>query len=197
MKENLGEKLTAAEYAEVRTGILKQEAMPSMRLLQFSGSAARKTNVCAYNCSYTAPEKFQDLAEIMYISMCGTGVGFSVESRNVQKFPQIELQNGEMLPMYVVPDSKEGWADAFAFGAKTWAEGRDVTFDFSQLRAAGSRFKTMGGKASGPDPLKRLLDVHAAKMLARQGRRLRNVDVHDVICMIGDCVVSAACAEAP
>jgi ribonucleoside-triphosphate reductase len=190
MKENLGEKLTVAEYGELRDGILKHEAMPSMRLLQFAGSAARKTNVCAYNCAYTAPEKFQDLAEIMYISMCGTGMGFSVESRNVQKFPQIEFQTGTKLPTYTVPDSKEGWADALALAMKIWSEGDDVDFDLSGLRPAGARLKTMGGKASGPEPLQRLLAFVRQKMLARQGRRLRNIDVHDIICMIGDCVVS-------
>ncbi len=97
MRENLGDKLTETEYAEVREGILNQEAMPSMRLLQFAGKAAAATNVCAYNCAFTAPEKFQDLAEIMYISMCGTGMGFAVESRNVQKFPQIKPQTGKKL----------------------------------------------------------------------------------------------------
>lgn len=190
MKENLGESLTAAEYDEVREGILKHEAMPSMRLLQFAGRAARKTNVCAYNCSFIAPESFQDLAEIMYVSMCGTGVGFSVESRNVEKFPQIEPQAGVTLPGFTVPDSKEGWADALVLGMKTWAAGKDITFDFSLLRPAGARLRTMGGKSSGPEPLRRLLAFTREKMLARQGRRLRNIDVHDIICMIGDCVVS-------
>lgn len=190
MKENLGTKLKDREYDELREGILNHQAMPSMRLLQFSGPAARKTNVCAYNCSYIAPEDFQDLAEIMYISMCGTGVGWSVESQNVQKFPQINLQTGNTLPAYVIPDSKEGWADSLTLGMKTWAEGNDITFDFSQLRPAGARLKTMGGKSSGPEPLQRLLTFTREKMLARQGRRLRNIDVHDIICMIGDCVVA-------
>ncbi len=190
MKENLGEKLTAAEYEQVRQGILQQESMPSMRLLQFAGTAARKTNVCAYNCSYIAPEKFQDLAEVMYVSMCGTGVGFSVESRNVQRFPQIAYQTGEKLAAHAVPDNKEGWADALALGMRTWADGKDVDFDYSNIRSAGSRLRTMGGKASGPEPLQRLLRFTREKMLARQGRRLRNIDVHDIICMIGDCVVA-------
>ncbi len=190
MKSYMAQKLTDAEYADIRMGILKQEAMPSMRLLQFAGPAARRTNVCAYNCSYIAPEKFQDLAEIMYISMCGTGVGFSVESNNVQKFPQIAFQGGETLPMHRVPDSKEGWADALALGMKTWASGKDISFDFSGLRPAGARLKTMGGKASGSEPLKRLLAFTREKMLSRQGRRLRNIDVHDIVCMIGDCVVA-------
>jgi ribonucleoside-diphosphate reductase alpha chain len=190
MKENLGNKLTDKEYAEVREAILKQEAMPSMRLLQFAGPAARSTNVCAYNCSFIAPESFQDLAEIMYISMCGTGVGFSVESNAVQKFPQIEIQNGEKVATHVIPDSKEGWADSLSLGMKTWASGKDIEFDFSKLRPAGARLKTMGGKSSGPAPLIKLLAFTREIMLARQGRRLRNIDVHDIACMIGDCVVS-------
>lgn len=190
MKENLGDKLTEKEYADIRESILKQEAMPSMRLLQFSGHAARTTNVCAYNCSFIAPEAFQDMAEIMYISMCGTGVGFSVESNAVQKFPQITIQNGEKLLKHIIHDSKEGWADAFSLGMKIWAEGKDIEFDFSQLRPAGARLKTMGGKSSGPDPLRRLLSFTREIILLRQGRRLRNIDVHDIICMIGDCVVS-------
>lgn len=190
MRENLGVKLKLQEYKEIREGILRHEAMPSMRLLQFAGKAARTTNVCAYNCSYIAPESFRDLAEIMYVSMCGTGAGWSVESQNVQRFPQIKLQTGKKLNTHVVPDSKEGWADALIFGMNTWADGNDVEFDYSQLRPAGARLNTMGGKASGPDPLRRLLNFTREKIISRQGRRLRNIDVHDIICMIGDCVVS-------
>jgi ribonucleoside-diphosphate reductase alpha chain len=190
MKENLGNKLKESEYKEIKESILKQEAMPSMRLLQFSGAAARGTNVCAYNCSYIAPTCFQDLAEIMYILMCGTGAGFSVESQNVQKFPQINMQSGNKPLVHVVSDSREGWADALALGMKTWSEGNDIEFDFSLLRPAGARLKTMGGKSSGPDPLIKVLNFSKEKILARQGKRLRNIDVHDIICMIGECVVS-------
>lgn len=190
MRENLGNKLTAEEYAEVRNTILNQEAMPSMRLLQFAGTAARTSNVAAYNCSFTAPTKIQDFAEIVYISMCGTGVGFSVESKYVQQLPQIKRQTGEKLEAYVIPDSKEGWADALAFGMQTWYDGKDVDFDFSQLRPAGARLKTMGGKSSGPEPLRQLLSFARAKILKRQGRRLTNLDAHDIICKIGEIVVS-------
>ena len=190
MRENLGKKLKESEYKEVRETILRQEAMPSMRLLQFAGTAAALTNVCAYNCSFIAPQSFQDLAEIMYISMCGTGAGWSVESQNVHKFPQINQQTGKKLPAHIIPDDKEGWADALSFGMRTWAEGNDVEFDYSQIRPAGSRLKVMGGKASGPDPLRRLLDFTRVKILKRQGKRLTTLDVHDIICMIGDCVVA-------
>ncbi|MEK9184984.1 MAG: ATP cone domain-containing protein [Patescibacteria group bacterium] len=190
MKENLGNKLKETEYQEIQEAILKQDALPSMRLLQFSGTAARATNVCAYNCSFVAPKCFQDLAEIMYVLMCGTGAGFSVESQNIQKFPQINLQTGKKIPTHTIPDSKEGWADALVIGMNIWSDGNDIEFDFSQLRPAGARLKTMGGKSSGPDPIRKLLGFTREKMLNRQGKRLRNIDVHDIICMIGECVVA-------
>jgi ribonucleoside-diphosphate reductase alpha chain len=190
MRENIGNKLTDAEYAELREGILKQESMPSMRLLQFSGAAARRTNVCAYNCSFISPTKSQDFAEILYISMCGTGVGFSVESQNVQQLPQINRQAGKRRETFVVEDSKEGWADAMAYGMETWFAGEDLDFDYSKLRPAGARLKVMGGKSSGPDPLKFLLAFTREKILRKQGRRLSNLDVHDIVCKIGECVVA-------
>ena len=190
MRENMGTKLTEKEYAEVRMAILKQEIVPSMRLMQFAGEAARKTNVCAYNCSFIAPSKLEDFAEIMYISMCGTGAGFSVESDNIQALPQIKYQTGEKLATHVVLDSKEGWCDALTLGLKTWYGGKDIAFDFSKIRPAGARLKTMGGKASGPQPLISLLGFARERILARQGRRLRNIDAHDVICKIGECVVA-------
>jgi ribonucleoside-diphosphate reductase alpha chain len=192
MKENLGNKLTEAEYAEVQGAILRQEAMPSMRLLQFAGKAARATNVAAFNCSFTAPQKLEDFAEIMYISMCGTGVGFSVESQNVQKLPQIKRQVGgkRKIRKHVVADSKEGWCDALTLGLKTWFDGKDVEFDLSEIRPAGARLMTMGGKSSGPEPLRSLLSFARAKILSKQGRRLSNIDVHDICCKIGEVVVA-------
>ncbi|MAZ67165.1 ribonucleoside-triphosphate reductase [bacterium] len=190
MRENLGKKLTDAEYAEVREGILKQEVMPSMRLMQFAGEAARRCNVCAYNCSFIAPTKLTDFAEIMYLSMCGTGVGYSVESQNIQQLPQIKKQIGQKLKTHVVADSKEGWCDALTLGLRTWYDGKDIEFDLSQLRPAGARLKTMGGKSSGPDPLRSLLTFARERIMERQGRRLRNIDAHDIICKIGECVVA-------
>jgi ribonucleoside-diphosphate reductase alpha chain len=190
MRENIGAKLTEKEYAEVREAILKQEVMPSMRLMQFAGDAARRSNVTAYNCSFLAPSKIEDFAEAMYISMCGTGVGYSVESANIQALPQIAYQTKEKLPTFVVPDSKEGWCDALTLGLKTWYEGKDIDFDYSQIRPAGARLATMGGKASGPAPLQSLLAFARGKILDRQGRRLRNIDAHDLLCKIGECVVA-------
>ena len=161
-----------------------------MRLMWSAGTAARKTNVCGYNCSFLAISDPQDFGEIMYISMCGGGVGFSVESHNVQNLPQIKKQNGGKIKAHVVDDSKEGWADAFVLGMKAWFDGGDVEFDYSKLRAKGAKLKTMGGKSSGPDPLIELMGFVKRKVLNRQGKRLSNLDVHDIVCKIGEIVVS-------
>ena len=190
MKENLGDKLAKKEYAEIREAILKQEVMPSMRAMQFAGAPAKKCNTCFYNCSFTAPVRLEDFAEIMYLSMQGCGVGYAVESQNIQQLPQIEKQTGEKLATHVVADNKEGWCDSLTLGLRTWYGGKDVDFDFSLIRPAGSRLKTMGGKASGPEPLRSLLAFARERILRRQGRRLRNIDAHDVICKIGECVVA-------
>lgn len=190
MRDNINGKLTESEYNEIRETILSQESMPSMRLLQFAGKATRRTNVCAYNCSFIAPRNFQDFAEIMYISMCGTGVGWSVESENIQTLPQVKKQKNTKVSTLVIPDSKEGWADAFSLGLKTWFDGDDIVFDYSLIRPAGSRLKTMGGKSSGPAPLQSLLLFTRERVLSRQGRHLSNLDAHDIICKIGECVVA-------
>ncbi len=188
MQENLGDRLIHQEYEEIRQAILNQHVMPSMRLLWSAGKAARTNNVAAYNCSFIAPSRLEDLAEIMYLLMSGVGVGFSVESQNVQQLPIIRRQTGELLPMHVVGDSKEGWANALKIGLCAWYEGKDIQFDFSQVRPAGSRLRTMGGRSSGPGPLQALLDYARTKILGAQGKRLRNIDMHDIICKIGEVV---------
>ena len=190
MKENLGNKLTVKEYDEVKQAILSQDICPSMRLLWAAGKAARNSNVWAYNCSYIAPTCPQDLGEIMYILMCGAGLGFAVEWENVQQFPQIRKQVKEKPTIHIVDDSKEGWADAFVLGLKAWFDGRDIKFDYSFIRPAGARLETAGGRASGPQPLMDLMDFAKRKILSKQGRRLSNLDMHDIICQIGMIVVA-------
>ncbi len=190
MKKRLGDKMSLKDFTEVKEGILKQEICPSMRLLWSAGEACEKSNVWAYNCSYVAPSAWQDLGEIMYILMCGAGLGFSVESETVQKFPQIRRQTGKKLTTHIVEDSKEGWADAYVFGCKTWADGYDIEFDYSKVRPSGSRLKVAGGRASGPQPLIDLINFTKKKILGRQGKRLTNLDLHDIICQIGLIVVA-------
>src|SRR3989344_4848347 len=190
MKENMGSKLTVAEYSEIREAILRQDVCPSMRLLWSSGKAARRTNVCAYNCAYIAPTSWRDLSEIMYVSMCGAGCGFSVEPENVGKFPQIQKQTGEKAPKIVVEDSKIGWCKSFVAACEVWEKGMDVEFDYSLIRPAGAKLVTMGGRASGPAPLQELMQFTRRKILARQGRRLTTLDLHDIICQEGLIVVA-------
>ncbi len=190
MKENLDNKLTKKEYEDVRQAILNQEICPSMRLFWSAGKACRNSNVWAYNCSYIAPTCTQDLGEIMYVSMCGAGLGFAVEWENVQQFPQIKKQIKAKPEVYVVKDSKEGWADAFVAGLDAWFDGRDLKFDYSMIRPAGARLETAGGRASGPQPLMDLVEFTRRKILSKQGRRLSNLDLHDIICQIGMIVVA-------
>ncbi len=188
MHEILGDRLTPAEYGEIRSAILEQRVMPSMRLMWAAGKAARATHVAAYNCAYLAPSCLDDLAEIMYLLMCGAGVGFSVESQNTQLLPIIKRQSGLKRPVHKIADSKEGWCDALKLGLRAWYEGQDVDFDYSELRPAGARLHTMGGRSSGPGPLKAVLDYTRSRILANQGKRLRNIDVHDIVCKIGEAV---------
>ena len=190
MKENLADKLTLKEYTEVKESILNQDVCPSMRLLWAAGPAARDSHVTAYNCSYIAPTQLRDFGEIMYISMCGAGLGFSVEHENVEQLPQIKKQTGEHIGTHAVEDSKEGWSNAFVLGLETWFAGKDIDFDYSKLRPAGARLVTMGGRSSGQQPLIDLMGFARNMILARQGRRLRTIDVHDLICKTGEIVVA-------
>lgn len=190
MRERLGNALTDAEYTEVKDAIRKREICPSMRLLWAAGKAARATNVCAYNCAYIAPTTWRDLSEIMYVSMCGAGCGFSVEPENVEQFPQIQKQTGKKLANIVVGDSKEGWCESYVKACEAWSSGMDVEIDYSKLRPAGAQLSTMGGRSSGPEPLRELMEFTRRKMLSRQGRRLTTIDLHDIICQIGLIVVA-------
>src|SRR4030042_1588643 len=178
------------KYIKVRQTVLNQDVVPSMRLLWAAGSAARATNVAVYNCSFLAPTRFRDFGEILYIQMCGSGVGFSVESQTIQTLPQIKKQTGKVIKTHIIEDNKEGWANSLVIGMEVWTKGFDIKFDYSKIRSAGSRLKTMGGRASGPGPLRSLLDFTRAKILERQGRGLTNLDVHDIVCKTAEAVVA-------
>lgn len=190
MKEKVGDKLSDEEYTDIREALLNQEICPSMRLLWSAGDACDATNVTAYNCAYVAPTTWKDLSEIMYVSMCGAGCGFAVENENVSQFPIIEKQTGEKLEDIMVDDSRDGWCEAFLMACEVWANGKDVDIDYSMVRPAGARLLTMGGRASGPQPLIDLMNFTREKMLAAQGRQLTALELHDIICQIGLIVVA-------
>jgi len=151
--------LTPEELSELSSSILRMEVMPSMRALQFSGEPMKLNNLFAYNCCFVAPICIKDIVDVMYLSMCGVGVGFSVEKINVSSLPVIVRQCSAPLPRFwKVGDSKEGWCDALFEGLSTWFAGHDIKFDYSGVRPSGARLVTSGGRASGPEPLKQLLD---------------------------------------
>ena len=190
MYDTVGDKLSKEEYEEIREYILHQKVMPSMRLLWSAGEAVKRSNVCVYNCSFIIPKTFQDFGEILYLLTCGCGVGFSVEKQFMDKFPVVEKQTGEFVGKIFIDDSREGWADSIAFGLETWFKGKDVEFKYDKIRPLGSRLKTFGGRASGHEPLKDLLDFSRKLILSKQGKKLKPIDFHDIICKIGQVVVA-------
>jgi ribonucleoside-diphosphate reductase alpha chain len=188
--ELAGSRLPAETYDRIRRAILEMRSMPSMRLLAMAGAAARRNNVAIYNCSYQPVESIDSFVEALTISMSGCGVGYSVESRYVENFPRVKRQTGKHRGVLAVEDSAEGWAAALRTGLETWFEGSDVRFDLSLLRAAGAPLKTKGGRASGPEPLRVMLDFVRSRVLARQGSFLRPIDAHDMMCAVGNAAVS-------
>jgi ribonucleoside-diphosphate reductase alpha chain len=190
MEAKLKGKLSQNDYTEVREAILNMKVIPSMRLLWSAGKSAESSNVIAYNCSFVAPQKIEDFGEIMYIMMCGTGVGFSVEQKLLDKLPSVKIQIKSKIETITVNDSKEGWAKALVAGMKAWFDGRDVDFDYSLIRPQGALINTMGGRASGPESLKETLTFTRSKILGRQGGKLNTLDVHDIICKIGEIVLA-------
>lgn len=190
LKELSEYRLPSETYARVHQAILDMHAMPSMRLLAMAGPAARRNNIAIYNCSYQPVESMDSFVEALIISMSGCGVGYSVERQYVENFPRVQRQLGFTPARHVIEDSAEGWAAALRFGLETWFEGGDVSFDFSLVRPAGAPLRIKGGRASGPEPLRKMLDFARARILARQGSFLRPLDAHDIMCAIGGAAVS-------
>lgn len=176
-------------WTSIEEGMLSFNVMPSMRLVATAGQAAKKDNVCLYNCSYLPIDSIKSFSELLYILMCGTGAGFSVENENVEKLPIIKYPSSQRRDDYIIEDSREGWAKAFQFGLETWYAGEEVHFDYSHLRPYGAPLKTMGGRSSGPDPLKALMEFSRDIILNAQGRRLSSLECHDVCCKVAEVVV--------
>lgn len=183
-------KLSKKEYEKIRTFILEMKATPSMRLLAMAGDAARRQNIAIYNCSFNMIDSIDAMVEELIISMAGCGVGWSVEKQYIDKLPEVKMQTGDILPTFQIPDSTEGWTEAFRLGLKTWFDGKNVQFDYSQIREAGAPLKVKGGRASGPQPLKDLLDFARTVILKRQGKKLRPIDAHDILCKMAEAIVS-------
>lgn len=174
---------------ELKQAILNLEVMPSMRLLMTAGEAVERDNIAAYNCSYLAINNKRAFSEALYILMNGTGVGFSCERQEVVKLPTIPNELNETKDIIVVGDSKLGWAKAFKKLLSSLYEGDIPQIDYSKVRPAGTRLRTFGGRASGPEPLQRLFKFVVDTFKGARGRKLNSLEVHDIMCMIGEIVV--------
>ena len=173
---------------KLEQAILGLEIMPSMRGLMTAGPAAERDNTCMYNCSYLPVDDLKSFDEAMFILLCGTGVGFSVERQFVSKLPEVpQLFDSET--NIVVKDSKEGWAKSFRQLIALLYSGEIPTWDVSKVRPAGAPLKTFGGRASGPAPLVDLFNFTIKTFKDAQGRKLSSVECHDVMCKIGEVVV--------
>ena len=182
-------KLPNKTWDELEDAILNLDIMPSMRALMTAGVAAERDNTCIYNCSYLPVDHIRAFDEAMYILLCGTGVGFSVERQSITKLPVVpEYFDTENKPI-VVADSKEGWAKALHSLISSLYSGIIPHWDTSKVRPAGARLKTFGGRASGAEPLIELFDFVVAKFKGAAGRKLNSLECHDIMCKIGEVVV--------
>ena len=174
---------------EIREAILNLEVMPSMRCMMSAGPGLDRSNVAGFNCSYTAVDHPRVFDEVLYILMCGTGVGFSVERKNVEQLPTLPEKMTPIDMTIVVEDSKEGWADAYRQLIEELYQGNVPKWDVSKVRAAGERLMTFGGRASGPDPLVDLFRHTIDTFTLAENSKLTPLEVHSIMCKIGEVVV--------
>ena len=184
-----GDEVDDPIYEELREAILNLEVMSSMRLMMSAGEACDRDNIAAYNCSYLAVNNKRAFSEALYILMNGTGVGFSCERQEVAKLPTIPETIKDTDDLLIIGDSKLGWAKAYKKLISNLYEGESPRFDYSNIRPAGARLKTFGGRASGPEPLKRLFAFTVETFRGAVGRKLNSLEVHDIMCMVGEIVV--------
>jgi ribonucleoside-triphosphate reductase (thioredoxin) len=190
LQELSGDILEPWVVEDLRNAILNMEIMPSMRLLAMAGPAARRNNLALYNCSFETVDSLEAFSEAMLISMSGCGVGYSVEYPYIDQLPIVKPYRVEkVVPIHIVADTTEGWVDAYLEGLKAWFGGEDIRFDYSEVRKAGSILLTKGGRASGPEPLKKLLDFARNLIRNAHGRKLTSLECHSLMCMTGEAAV--------
>ena len=182
-------KVDAKTAQEIEEAILNLELMPSMRALMTAGPAMQRDNTAAYNCSYLPVDDVLALDEAMYILLCGTGVGFSVERQYVKNLPEVPEMLFDSDTTVVVKDSKEGWAKALRQVISLLYAGEVPSWDVSRVRPAGAKLKTFGGRASGPAPLVELFNFVVNVFKNAKGRKLSSIECHDIMCKIGEVVV--------
>jgi len=175
--------------AELEEAVINLDVMPSMRALMTAGPALERDHTAGYNCSYIPIDSVRSFDEVMYILLCGTGVGFSVERNNVEKLPRIAETMEQSDTVIVVEDSKTGWAKAYKELIAMLYTGQIPKIDVNKVRPAGARLKTFGGRASGPQPLVNLFDFTISTFKNAVGRQLDCLEAHDIVCKIGEVVV--------
>ena len=173
----------------LRQAIVNQDVMPSMRALMTAGDALERDNTCGYNCSYVVVDDPKSFDEAMFILMCGTGVGFSVERQYINHLPEVPEQLFDSETTVIVSDSKEGWSKAFRQIIALLYSGEIPKWNTSKVRPAGARLKKFGGRASGPEPLEHLFEYTVETFKAAAGRKLNSLECHDLMCKIGEIVV--------
>ena len=174
---------------ELTDAVINLEIMPSMRALMTAGEALKRDNVAGYNCAYVSASKVKSFDEILYILMCGTGIGFSVERDLIKTLPTIAEEFQDSDTTIIVQDSKMGWAKAYRELFSLLIGGQIPKWDTSKVRPAGSRLKTFGGRASGPEPLEDLFRFTVETFRKASGRKLTSIECHDIICKIAEIVV--------
>lgn len=183
------ELITEEEGNQLGKSIENLEVMPSMRCLLTAGAALERDNVAGFNCSYLPMDNPRAFDELMYILLCGTGVGFSVERQYIQKLPEVAEEFHDTETTILVPDSKVGWAKSFRQLVSLLYAGEVPNWDTSRVRGAGEPLKTFGGRASGPQPLEDLFRFTIEIFKGAQGRRLSSLEVHDLCCKIAEVIV--------
>lgn len=176
-------------WKELEEGMLKLEALPSMRTVQMAGPALAREHLCAYNCAALPLKDWRAFSELLYILMQGTGCGFSVEDRFISQLPVIQAPSSTTATVtYIIEDTTEGWCNALLAALEETAHGHTIEFNYSLIRPQGTPLSTKGGRASGPEPLRQLLNTVVAKVRSRAGRRLSSLDCHDIACLCGSIV---------
>lgn len=189
LEKNVGDRVPQKVFRKVRRYLTDFLTVGSMRAIWSAGAAAESNNITMYNCAFQNIDSVDSFAECLYILMCGTGYGFSVESHNVEKLPVVEQMKGDGVGTFVVPDSKEGWADSVKHLMTALYSGRDLEIDYSMLRPKGARLKTFGGRSSGPAPLISLHEFIRKTFSDAQGRKLKPIECHDILNKIAEIVV--------
>lgn len=189
LEEHHGYKASPTLVSELKDAVLELHVMPSMRALMTAGEAARRENLSIFNCAYVPMDRMKSFADALYILMCGTGVGFSVERQVIKNLPDVPATLSKTDFTIVVGDSKEGWAQAFLDLLTQLYSGNLPKIDITQVRPAGARLKIFGGRASGPQPLVDLFEFVTRTFVNAAGRKLNSLEVHEIVTKTGEIVV--------